>query len=830
VLPVAVPKDARPRRRGGRASGRRCFRRPPWESREQQNGEVPFQWASGGVCAGFFSYSGAHFEVRKEMSHKVERSEPSLPRCEPTDGPAPLGTTPDADSFMAFQSALPPHSGGAGGWTGPTPIIPGVRIDSVVGSGGMGVVFRAQQDHPRRTVAIKVIRPALVADVRWEQEVLERFASEVTNAARLQHPYILPVYAAGSFQNGSRTLPFLVMEFLPEPTLLEYADRHTFDRDARLELLAKVADGVAYSHLNGVIHGDLKPSNIAVRKNGFPAIRDFSLASNGAGRAPSDRRFTAPERLAGTHGYFAPEQLTGTSASARVADIYTLGVDGYLLLMGSPPPDTPAVLHDEVARRYGWDCAAVLARALEPRPDGRYQSAESFANDLRAVIRGDRPSVVRPTLADDLRRLLCHHRGAVLSAVLVAFVVAAGAVTTLWQASIAHHNARLADDRSQRLARFSDSVTTQLTTIIERLPRGTEAKWTLVDEGLNAVESLAADSPDDPEIHETLARALLEMARVCGDPTRSNIGDLNRALRACRRAQTICREVAGFEDSPRRLRLAAEISLSTAKILLASGASGAEEAWAAHDLFLRSLASEPADTHTRAMAGYTTYIALQVDDSPQLDRAAKAVQSTWRVLDSARATFPPMTAEDALNDMDGYDGLAWASIFVGRFEDADRLLAINEAILRPLTEANDVRALSGLVNLDRARAEMLELQGFASESCLLRKDIVRRLHELLIRFPDDPRVLPSYTLAAREHAACAVRAQIGPDEATREAIEAQRRRTLRDPTNSTAQNHLRQAIEIRLGWLAGRDPIEEASLRSELASLSTPPVTSESPP
>src|SRR5262245_42898974 len=144
------------------------------------------------------------------------------------------------------------------------------RILRPHGEGGMGTVYEAEQDTPRRTVALKVIRPGLVSP-----EYLKRFSHEARILARLHHPGIAQVYEAGMSEDGRS---FFAMEFIRGMRLDEYARGHGLDAASRLELLARVCDAVQHAHDQGVIHRDLKPANILVDDSGQPKVLDFGVA------------------------------------------------------------------------------------------------------------------------------------------------------------------------------------------------------------------------------------------------------------------------------------------------------------------------------------------------------------------------------------------------------------------------------------------------------------------------------------------------------------------------------------------------------------------------
>src|SRR5262249_19444849 len=150
------------------------------------------------------------------------------------------------------------------------PAVSGYRVVSVLGEGGMGTVYEAEQDNPRRAVALKVIRAGLAS-----ASLLKRFAREAQILARLRHPGIAHVYDAGVAEGGQ---PYLAMQLLAGVPLARYAREHALDTRGRLELVARVCDAVQHAHDQGIIHRDLKPGNVLVDGTGQPRVLDFGVA------------------------------------------------------------------------------------------------------------------------------------------------------------------------------------------------------------------------------------------------------------------------------------------------------------------------------------------------------------------------------------------------------------------------------------------------------------------------------------------------------------------------------------------------------------------------
>jgi serine/threonine protein kinase len=190
---------------------------------------------------------------------------------------------------------------------GPAPWLPinigRYRILGVLGEGGMGVVYEAGQEQPRRTVAVKVIKPGLASP-----ELLRRFEQESHALARLQHPAIAQIYEAGTADAGFGPQPYFAMEIIRGRPLRDYAEEHRLNTGQRLQLMVRICEGVQHAHQRGLIHRDLKPGNILVDETGQPKILDFGVARVTDSDVESTRR-TDLGQMVGTLAYMSPEQV-----------------------------------------------------------------------------------------------------------------------------------------------------------------------------------------------------------------------------------------------------------------------------------------------------------------------------------------------------------------------------------------------------------------------------------------------------------------------------------------------------------------------------------------
>ena len=263
------------------------------------------------------------------------------------------------------------------------------RLEQELGRGGMAVVYRARDTRQRRTVAVKLLLPHL----RQEREFVERFERELRHAANLRHPHIVPLYESGQI-NG---IAYLAMGYADSGVLADHVARYPGQRLPLAwcaELLTQVASALDYAHVRGVIHRDVKPTNILLARAGRHALlADFSIA-----KAAWDSRLTSNTALIGSPFYMAPEQITGAPVDHR-ADVYALGLVLYELLTGRLPfsGDTPlVVMYHQVhhlpssPREFNPALSpaveAVVLQALEKEPSARFETAGALATAFRQAV------------------------------------------------------------------------------------------------------------------------------------------------------------------------------------------------------------------------------------------------------------------------------------------------------------------------------------------------------------------------------------------------------------------------------------------------------------
>jgi len=417
------------------------------------------------------------------------------------------------------------------------------RIVSLLGEGGTGIVYAAEQTAPlRRTLALKVIRPGMAT-----RDVLQRFDTERQVLARMDHAGIARVFDAGTTPDGQ---PFFAMELIVGQPITRYCDERQLPLPDRLRLFIQICEAVQHAHQKGIIHRDLKPSNILVGPAGHPKIIDFGIAKAVVGSIPSEPALTLALRFIGTPAYMAPEQ-TRAGASSDLdtrCDVYALGVILCELLAGQlphPPRSLETLDLDELCRRIREDeprrpsdlvdvlgreelAALAAARQLPPprlattlRGDldwivlhclakdreHRYPSAAALAEDVQRHLAHEPVIAAAPSRAYLLRKFVRRHRAAVLAAaVAAASLVAATALSLAHarRARHAEHAAQVAAETRQAVVDFLRKDILQQASPEEQADR----RLTVLEALDRAATKLDSRFPDQPLV-EAAIRATL---------------------------------------------------------------------------------------------------------------------------------------------------------------------------------------------------------------------------------------------------------------------------------------------------------------------------------
>jgi eukaryotic-like serine/threonine-protein kinase len=281
------------------------------------------------------------------------------------------------------------------------------KLVKKLGEGGCGIVYLAEQEEPvRRQVALKIIKLGMET-----RSVIARFEAERQALAMMDHPYIARVFDAGATDRGP---PYFVMELVSGVRITDFCDRHRLDVGQRLQLFIEICHAIQHAHQKGIIHGDIKPSNILVtRQDGRPApkVIDFGIARATEARL-TDKGLTAFTQLIGTPTYMSPEQANISRGGIDTrSDIYSLGVLLYELLTGRPPfsaQELTAAGLDEMKRilreREPPRPSAALAAQAGPAQQRTAELRRTDPHRLSGLLRGDLDWIVMKALEKDRTR------------------------------------------------------------------------------------------------------------------------------------------------------------------------------------------------------------------------------------------------------------------------------------------------------------------------------------------------------------------------------------------------------------------------------------------
>ena len=449
-------------------------------------------------------------------------------------------------------------------------------ITRVIASGGMGTVYEAMQENPRRTVAVKVIKHGIAS-----ASTLRRFEYESQILARLRHPGIAQVFEAGMHDDGQGGVPYFAMEYIAEARdITDYADAEELTTRQRLELFINVCEAVHHGHQKGVIHRDLKPANILVDSTGQPKIIDFGVAR----ATDSDLAVTTLQtnvgQLVGTLQYMSPEQINADPHDIDTrSDVYALGVLLYEMLAGSPPYDVTGtviyeatrIIREEQPKRISTidkslkgDVETIVLHALEKDRDRRYQSAIELAQDIRRYL-DTRTILARPpSMVYQCRVFVRRNRLLVgsIAAVFVALVL--GVVLFSWQAQVAAQQRDIAQDRFGQVRKLAKTFMFDFHDLIQELDGALPARELLVTTALTYLDDLAGQAGSDVELTLELAAAYDRVGDIRGGTRNPSLGDTAGALESYRTALELRR--AGAEADPEDLDRTIEVAKSHQRI------------------------------------------------------------------------------------------------------------------------------------------------------------------------------------------------------------------------------------------------------------------------
>jgi serine/threonine protein kinase/tetratricopeptide (TPR) repeat protein len=595
------------------------------------------------------------------------------------------------------------------------------RIVRLLGQGGMGTVYEAEQLEPlRRTVALKVIRRGMDS-----AEVLARFESERQALAVMDHPNIARALEAGTTDEG---LPYFVMELVAGEPITGYCDRHGLDLRHRLQLFLDVCRGVQHAHQKGVIHRDLKPSNILVRVvdgQPVPTIIDFGIAKAVEPTADDAAFTTELGVLVGTPAYMSPEQAEASKLDIDTrADIYSLGMVLYELVTGVLPFDykgllparfiaqfvlgttdmptpsrrvagleadtassaaqrrrtTPVGLRRELRGDLDW----IVVKAVERDRNRRYETANTLALDIERHLE-HKPIVARPpTLAYTTSRFVRRHRAGVAAAV----VTAVGLAVLVTGIARERTRAELEAAKAQAISTFLEdmlesadpwqgggertTVAAALRAGVARVNDGTVPDPVVAASIRRTIGSayfgLGRNAEADTLFRAALAERIARTGPASGETAQSwsdlgqlywTVGNYDSAGTAFERALEIRRRAFGERDT-----LVAHSLLDLADLANTMGAYGRADSLGR--VALGILQGAHGDRHVSLTVAMQRIAGTALNDS-RLAEADSITQASMAMLrDLGLGRSPQMSS--ALNN------LAWVRLFQGRKAEAVPLM------------------------------------------------------------------------------------------------------------------------------------------------------------
>lgn len=426
----------------------------------------------------------------------------------------------------------------------PSRIGPYSIIDKI-GEGGMGVVYKATQELPRRTVALKVIKPQMLT-----RHALERFNFETQVLGRLQHPGIAQIYEAGTTQTEFGEQPYFAMEYIRGTPLADYAKLRKCSLQERLVLVQRIADAVHHAHTRGVVHRDLKPANILVTEDGQPKILDFGVARSIGSDLHETTSKTRIGQLVGTVPYMSPEQVAGESEEIDArSDIYSLGVVLYELLAGHLPYDLERrLIHEAVrvirevepenlsriSRVYRGDIETIVNKALAKERSRRYQSASEFASDIDRYLHNQPVSARPPSAWYQVSKLARRHRMVAVGGSVAAAGIVVGLAVAVWQLDRATSAERSLAQQNQALESALATVQSEKQRAeqalehlgdlvdafadyehdIRRLEGATKARKVLLTSAMGVLDNMAGAGETYPWVALGIARGKLAMGQI----------------------------------------------------------------------------------------------------------------------------------------------------------------------------------------------------------------------------------------------------------------------------------------------------------------------------
>lgn len=405
------------------------------------------------------------------------------------------------------------------------------RLDELIGTGGMGAVYRAHRNDGlfEQLVAVKFVRSFAAPG-----QVDALIDAERRLLARMQHPGIARILDGGTTDQGTH---YLVMEFVEGLPLDEHAAAAKPDLWRQVGLMRQVCAAVAHAHGHGVIHNDLKPANILVTADGQVKLIDFGVA-----RLKDVLDFDLPQGY--TPGYTSPQRLAGGPPTAA-DDAFSLGVVMCELATGVQPGPLPPAPDEKV---LGAELAAIARKAMAPDPSRRYAAVAAFDDDLIRWTRKQPVSAMPDDWRYRLRKMVQRHPWRVAAAGTATLGVLGSLVVISTLYARAETARVVAEQRFMELRELANYMIFDLDRRLETLPGTTASRRELVGRGQKYLDALGRTTPADSELQREVAVGLARLAEVQGVPGRAHVGEIAAARTNLERAEAML--TAGRHDEP----------------------------------------------------------------------------------------------------------------------------------------------------------------------------------------------------------------------------------------------------------------------------------------
>ena len=525
------------------------------------------------------------------------------------------------------------------------------RIRSLIGEGGMGEVYLAEDTSLGRDVAIKLVKRGF-----GRANLIRHFHHEERILAALNHPNIARLYGAGMAADDS---PYFVMEYVGGQRLDQYCGERKLGVRERLQIFQKICSAVAYAHQHLIIHRDLKPANIRVTPEGEPKLLDFGIARLLEDEGAAQLGQTVTLAGAMTPEYASPEQIRGETMTTA-SDVYSLGVVLYELLTGRKPYRLTSHLPDEVTRAITTQSPvrpsqAVLERAkqippvappeivnpkllrgdldnivlmaLRKEPERRYSSVGRLADDVRRHLEGLPVTARKDTVGYRSAKFIRRHRVGVAAAAIVLLSLVGGIVATNWQARRAEQQRAREERRFSEVRRLANALVFDLHGAIENLPGSTAARELLIRHALEYLDSLARESQDDASLQRELASAYLRIGNAQGNPNNPNLGDTAGALRSYGEALAISERLRAAQPSDRQAVRSVGVALEKLSEVQASSgdlAAAVQSARKSLDAFRQVAAAAAGDVAAQRSLAISYMKMGDVSGNPNFPNAGDA--------------------------------------------------------------------------------------------------------------------------------------------------------------------------------------------------------------